>query len=83
MPASQLIPKKHAMVLTSHSATETRKLYLEHPDMPIKKVLMTILEDLTDDIPPPLMLKLTKNIIDTWTKMAAATQQESATAIAA
>ena len=77
MPASQRIPKKHAMALTSHTAVETTKLFHKHPDMPIKIVLITIFKPLTNDIPPPLMLKLTQNIIAVWTKLASQAQEES------
>ena len=77
VPASQLVPKKHALALISHSATQTKTLYAQHPNMPIKKVLTTIFERLTDDIPPALMLKLTKNIINLWTKLDADVQQKA------
>jgi hypothetical protein len=82
MPASQLIPRKHEKALTSVTTMETRTLFLKNPNLPIKKVITTIFEDLTDDIPPPLMLKLTKKIIDTWAKLSLA-KNETATAIAA
>jgi hypothetical protein len=82
-PASQLFPKKHEMGLKYVAQKNTRKLYSENPDMPIKKVLMTVFEQLTDDIPAPLMLKLTQTIIDMWEKLSLPVQQDMAVAIAA
>jgi hypothetical protein len=82
IPASQLIPRKHEKVLTSVTEIETRTLFLKNPNLPIKKVITTIFEDLTDDIPPSLMLKLTKKIIDTWAKLSVA-QKENTSAFAA
>ena len=70
-PSSQLFPKKHETGLSYVVHKLTKELYAEHPNMPIKKVLTTIFERLTDDIPPPLMLKLTKNIINLWTVLSA------------
>lgn len=81
-PASQLFPKKHELALSDIVGMETRTLFIENANMPIRKVITTIFEDLTDDIPPPLMLKLTKKIIATWIKLSTA-QKENSTAIAA
>ena len=82
-PASQLIPKKHELVLTDLVEKETKELYNETPNLPIKKVLSTIFESLTDDIPAPLMLKLTKKIINKWQKLSMSLQHESQTAVIA
>ena len=50
--------------------------------MPIKEVVIPIFKPLTNDI-PPLMLILTQNIVDVWTKLTLALQEENAVAIAA
>ena len=81
-PASQLIPKKHEMTLMSVTTMETRKLFVANANLPIKTVIATILKPLTDDIPAPLMLKLTKKIIDVWTKLSAISHQDNQFAIA-
>lgn len=82
-PASQLIPKKHELVLTDLVEQEIKELYNQTPNLPIKKVLSTIFEALTDDIPAPLMLKLTKKIINKWHKLSTALPQVNQTAVAA
>jgi hypothetical protein len=82
-PASQVFPRKHEAALTSIVKINTRKLYIEKPHMSIKKVIITIFEPLTDDIPAPLMLKLTQTIIDMWAKISLPVQQDKAVAIAA
>lgn len=76
-PSSQLFPKKHETGLSYVVNKSAKELYAQHPNMPIKKVLTTIFERLTDDIPPALMLKLTKNIINLWTKLDADVQQKA------
>lgn len=80
-PLSQLMPKKHESSLTSWIEIKTVKLYTENPNMPIKKVITTIFEPLTDDIPAPLMLKLTQHIIDLWAKLFVTNQQDNRVAI--
>lgn len=79
-PASQLIPKKHALVLTLTVERKVLKLHKENPNMPIKKVITTVFEPLTDDIPAPLMLKLTQTIIDMWAKLSSTVYQDNAVA---
>lgn len=70
-PFSTLFPKKHELTLTHFVVMGTTDLYNENPNIPIKKVITTIFDDLTDDIPAPLMLKLTKKIIEKWSKLSA------------
>ncbi len=82
-PASQLIPKKHASALMSVSVTETQKLFKIDPNMPIKKVVTTIFEQLTDDIPAHLMLKLTERIIEIWSELSEKVQQDKFSTLAA
>lgn len=83
LPPSQLIPQKHNRVLTSITAYKTRSLFFSNPSMPIKKVITTIFEDLTDDIPAPLMLKLTKKIIAQWELLSAESQKTGGVAVTA
>ncbi len=82
-PASVLYPQKHEKALTSVSRMKTRKLFKENPDMPIKEVVIAVFKPLTNDIPPPLMLTLTQNIIEVWMELTLVLQQENAVAIAA
>ena len=80
-PFSKIFPKKHELTLTYLVESKARRLYTENPNMPIKKVITTIFEPLTDDIPAPLMLKLTQNIIDLWAKLFVTNQQDNRVAI--
>ena len=79
-PLSELMPKKHELVLTDLVEVKTKKLYHETPNLPMKKVVTTIFESLTDDIPAPLMLKLTQKIIDVWGNCSLTNQKEKAVA---
>ena len=65
-PFSQMFPKKNELSLMSIVAIETRALFFKNPNIPIKTVVTTIFERLTDDIPAPLVLKLTQKIIAKW-----------------
>ena len=79
-PASQLFPKKHELALMDIVLMDTNDLFEKNPNFPLKKVLTTILDTLTDDIPAPLMLKLTKKIIEKWTKLLSKANSSSAIA---
>jgi hypothetical protein len=81
-PLSQLMPKKHQSVLTSLVNSKVIKLHKENPNMPIKKVITTIFEPLTDDIPAPLMLKLTQKIIEDWTALSQKIRQDKTASVA-
>ena len=76
-PHSQIFPKKHEMGLLSVVEINTRKLFIENPNMPIKTVLTTVFEPLTEDIPAPLVLKLTKKIIQKWESLSATLLQNN------
>jgi hypothetical protein len=82
-PASQLIPKKHELVLTDLVRMETKTLFSKNPLTPLKKVIALVFEDLTDDIPAPLMLKLTKIILNLWTELSEKAGKENPSAFAA
>ena len=82
-PASVLYPRKHQMALTSVARMDTKELFKENPEMPIKEAVIAVFKPLTNDIPPPLMLILTQNIIEVWTELSLAWQQENAVVIAA
>ncbi len=76
-PHSQIFPKKHEMALLSIVEINTRKLFIEKPNMPLKTVLTTVFEPLTDDMPAPLVLKLTKKIIQKWESLSATLSQNN------
>ena len=76
-PHSQIFPKKHEMALLSVVGMDTRKLFIENPNLQIKTVVTTILQPLTDDIPAPLVLKLTKKIIQKWESLSATLPQNN------
>jgi hypothetical protein len=79
-PLSKLMPKKHELILTDSVEMKAKKLYTETPDLPMKKVITTIFESLTDDIPAPLVLKLTEKIIEVWENCSLTIQKENAVA---
>jgi hypothetical protein len=68
-PFSKMFPKKHELSITHVVYMNTKELFIQNPNLPIKKVITTVFEPLTDDIPAPLMLKLTKKIIAQWEKL--------------
>ena len=76
-PFSQMFPKKHELTLIGLAESKTRKLFIENPNMPLKTVLTTVFEPLTDDIPAPLVLKLTKKIIQKWESLSATLPQNN------
>ena len=82
-PFSQLFPKKHELSLIDLVKVKVKLLHEINPKMPIKKVITTVFESLTDDISAPLMLKLTKIIIDKWGKLSVSLHQERLIAVAA
>ena len=76
-PFSKMFPKKHQMSLLSIVGMDTRKLFIENPNLQIKTVVTTILQPLTEDIPAPLVLKLTKKIIQKWESLSATLPQNN------
>jgi hypothetical protein len=79
-PSSELMPKKHELILTDLVEMKAQKLHTETPNLPMKKVITTIFESLTDDIPTPLVLKLTQKIIDVWENCSLTIQNDEAVA---
>jgi hypothetical protein len=82
-PFSQLFPKKHEITLTHVVEHNTLKLFDVNPNLPIKMVIATIFAPLTEDIPAPLMLKLTKKIIEKWESLSVSSLTETGTALVA
>ena len=82
-PFSQLFPKKHEITLTHVVEHNVGKLFDDNPNMPIKMVIATVFAPITDDIPAPLMLKLTKKIIEKWESLSIGSLQEKGTALVA
>lgn len=67
---SQAFPKKHEAGLISYVQHKTIELFNEKPNLPLKIIVTTVLNKITDtDISASLMLKLTKNIIKTREKL--------------
>lgn len=76
-PFSLMFPKKHEATLIDIATKKTITLHEENPSTPLKKVVNTIFESLTDDIPAPLILKITKKIIEKWTTLSKANLTEN------
>jgi hypothetical protein len=65
-PFKDMFPKKHEMSINRTVILKTNKLFAEHPSMPLKNVVSTILSSLKDDLSPDLLLKMTQVISDKW-----------------
>jgi hypothetical protein len=75
-PFSQMFPKKHELSLTRVVKDDVKKLFNKNPNMPIKLVITTVFEPLTNDIPAPLFLKLTQTIIEKWESLSTVVYEE-------
>jgi hypothetical protein len=65
-PFKDMFPMKHEMSIKRTVILRTNKLFEEHPSMPLKNVVSTILSSLKDDLSSELLLKMTQIISDKW-----------------
>jgi hypothetical protein len=82
-PFSLMFPKKHEATLIDIAIQKTINLHKENASTPLKKVVNMIFESLTDDIPAPLILKITKKIIEKWTALSKENEKENIGLVAA
>ncbi len=61
-----LFPEKHEKSMKNLAFDRTYTLFKENPQLPLNKVIATIMDKLPDDVPPPLLLKMTQVAIEKW-----------------
>ena len=78
-----LFPEKYQASMTDMARVKTIEFFKEHPTMPLKDALVSILGSFTTDIPGFALIKMTEEIIKKWEKLAEAVNcQENELAIA-
>lgn len=65
-------PKKYEKSMIGLALEDAVKLFQKNPNMPLKKVIATIIDSFDDDLRADLILKMTKQIIEKWEKLSAA-----------
>ena len=74
-----IFPKKYEKSMIGLALTDAVNLFKKNPNMPLKKVISTIIASFDDDLTADLILKMTKQIIEKWGKLSStlSTQTES------
>ena len=72
-PFSKAFPNKYKAITKSDVKMKTHELFLENPNMPLKSVVITVLNGLDDDLSAALVLEMTRVIIEKWEKLTAST----------
>ena len=67
-----IVPKKYEKSMIGLALTDTVELFQKNPNMPLKKVIATVINSFDDDLRADLILKMTKQIIEKWEKLSAA-----------
>lgn len=77
--SKDIFPKKYEKSMIGLAVTDAVNLFKKNPNMPLKKVISTIIASFDDDLTADLILKMTKQIIEKWGKLSSAlpTQTES------
>jgi hypothetical protein len=65
-PNSVLLPKKHEKSMTNLAISDTMKFFHQNPNMPLTKVVATIIQSFPDDVSPSIIVKMTKKIVEKW-----------------
>jgi hypothetical protein len=68
-PYSKMFPKKYEMGIERIVLQYTGQLFEEHPNLPLKNVVSTVLNSLKEDLSAELLLKMTKVIIEKWARV--------------
>jgi hypothetical protein len=68
-PFSKAFPIKYKAITEDEVLDKTYELFEENPNMPLKSVVTTVLNDLDDDLSPKLVIEMTHIIVETWEKM--------------
>jgi hypothetical protein len=77
-PFSKMFPAKFNAITKDSVLQKTRLLFDENPTLPIKNVVAMVLTSLKDDLPAPLIVDMTRVIIDKWTRLKSAVYAENA-----
>ena len=62
----KIFPKKYEKSMENLAFDRTYTLFKENPRLPLNKVIVCIMDKLPDDVPPPLLLKMTQIAIEKW-----------------
>lgn len=71
-----LFPKKYEMSVLDSVIKDTHNIFKEHPTMPLKNVIATVLPAFRSDLSGELILKMTQKIIETWGKLSIIVHQK-------
>ncbi len=61
-----LFPEKFEMSMKRLVSRTIDTLFDETPTMPLNKVIAAVMDKLPNDVPPPLLLKMTQVAIEQW-----------------
>jgi hypothetical protein len=61
-----LFPKKYEKSMENLAFDKAYVLFKENPQLPLNKVIAAIMDKLPNDVPPPLLLKMTQIAIERW-----------------
>jgi hypothetical protein len=71
-----LFPKKYEMSILDVVTKDTHNIFKEHPNMPLKNVVATVLQAFKPDVSGELILKMTQKIIETWEKLSSTVHEK-------
>ena len=61
-----IFPKKYMACLKSLVSQDIKRLKIENPEMPIQKVIITILNGLNEKLPSDMLLEITEFAVKKW-----------------
>ena len=64
-----LLPKRYFRAQKSMLAKKLTNLYTAQPDLSTRMVIISILQELPDFLPPDNLLSITKYLIEEWDKL--------------
>jgi hypothetical protein len=68
-PFSKAFPNKYKALTEDEALEKTYELFDENPNMPLKRVVTTVLNSLDDDLSSVLVLEMTCVTIKEWEKL--------------
>lgn len=75
-PFSKMFPNKYKAITEDEALEKTFELFQENPNMPLKNVVATVLNDLEGDLSETLILEMTRVIVEEWKELTANTYAE-------
>jgi hypothetical protein len=78
-PFSKAFPNKYKATLKSKAAEKTYALFIQNPEMLLKTVVTTVLNDLNDDLSPELLVEITQFIVGKWKHFSATANLQKST----